>query len=104
MTYFHSDGSGQHMKDYGTKIRIKCNKPLSRKKRTLDEETCANWQTVDSFGVRIIEWSKYDDQWDDEVVRFYEPLTEFRYTLTSGSGLMAASNRNQTKVRFKKPK
>ena len=38
--------------DYGTKIRIKCYGRINRIKETLDGEKCANWQNVDSFGVR----------------------------------------------------
>ena len=39
--------------DFGTRIRLKCHKPLNRKKQTLDGELCTNWQLIDSFGVRL---------------------------------------------------
>ena len=38
--------------DYGSKIILKCNRPISRKEETRDGETCANWQYIDSFGVK----------------------------------------------------
>ena len=39
--------------DFGTKIRYKCHRPIPRRKRTLDGESCSNWQLIDSFGVRL---------------------------------------------------
>ena len=38
--------------DYGSKIILKCNRPIPRIKETRDGETCANWQYIDSFGVK----------------------------------------------------
>ena len=102
MTYFYSSGS---ILDYGTKIRIKCDQPLTRTDQTLDGEKCVNWRTVDSFGVEIaadygtsadVTSTEYD--WSDGMIglryawspydfdRFYHPMDGY-YGLTSGSGL-----------------
>ena len=39
--------------DYGTRIRFKCHKPIKRKAKTLEGESCTNWDSINSFGVRL---------------------------------------------------
>ena len=62
-TVFFSPGS---YNDYGTKIRIKCYRPMKRKDRTPDGERCANWQDVDSYGIRSDYYTVYKN--------FYDPM------------------------------
>ena len=35
--------------DYGTRIQIKCHKPITRHHQTRSGQTCVNWMTLDSF-------------------------------------------------------
>ena len=46
-------GKEAEKNDYGSKIQIKCHDPISRIDETLDGQKCANWETVDSFGIQL---------------------------------------------------
>lgn len=48
----HSTFTSMYL-DFGTIIRIKCYDKISRMEKTSDGEKCANWELVDSFGVRL---------------------------------------------------
>ena len=50
-TYFYSHGKAAS--DFGTRIRLKCHKPIQRKAKTSKNESCENWKLIDSFGVRL---------------------------------------------------
>ena len=39
--------------DYGTRVRFKCHKRIQRKAKTLEGESCTNWDQIDGFGVRL---------------------------------------------------
>ena len=39
--------------DFGTIVRIKCHQPIKRKERTLRDELCTNWESIDNFGVQL---------------------------------------------------
>ena len=67
-TVFFSPGFS--LDDYGTKIRIKCYRALNRKDRTLDGEQCANWQDVDSYGVRLDQFNSSNNDYRI----FYDPV------------------------------
>ena len=71
-TVFFSPGSrdARAYNDYGTKIRIKCYRPMKRKDRTLDGEKCANWQDVDSYGIRLDQSNSSDTVYK----KFYDPM------------------------------
>ena len=49
MTYFHSPIL---LRDYGTKIQMKCYEPITRINQTVNGEKCVNWEIIDSFGLR----------------------------------------------------
>ena len=48
----HSTFTSMYL-DFGTIIRIKCYDKIGRMALTSDGEKCANWDMVDSFGVRF---------------------------------------------------
>ena len=50
MTYFHSPIL---LRDYGTKIQMKCYEPITRINQTVNGEKCVNWEIIDSFGLRM---------------------------------------------------
>ena len=39
--------------DYGYKLRFKCHQRIQRKEKSINGELCANWDMIDSFGVRL---------------------------------------------------
>ena len=39
--------------DFGTIVRIKCHQPIKRKEKTLQDELCTNWESIDNFGVQL---------------------------------------------------
>ena len=45
----------EHGADYGTKIQIKCHKPIDRIDQTLDDQKCVNWEFMDSFGIKSVD-------------------------------------------------
>ena len=71
-TVFFSPGGNfvRGYNDYGTKIRIKCYRPMKRKDRTPDGERCANWQDVDSYGIRLDQSNSSDTVYK----KFYDPM------------------------------
>ena len=61
-TVFYS--SWRTYDDFGTRIRLKCHRPMNRQEKTLDGELCTNWELIDSFGVRLdyeLHRNFYDD-------------------------------------------
>ena len=67
-TVFFSPGLS--LDDYGTKIRIKCYLAMNRINRTSDGEQCANWQDIDSYGVRLDQINSSDNDYRN----FYDPV------------------------------
>ena len=67
-TVFFSPGFS--LDDYGTKIRIKCYRAMNRIDRIPDGEQCANWQDVDSYGVRLDQINSSDNDYRN----FYDPV------------------------------
>ena len=41
------------MNDYGTKLRFKCHQRIKRKEKSIDGESCTNWELIDSFGIGL---------------------------------------------------
>ena len=43
--------------DFGTRVRIKCHRPIKRQEKirmkNLKTESCTNWEFIDRFGVRL---------------------------------------------------
>ena len=56
MIYFFSHTlpffGGLFTDNYGSKIRIKCHQPISRRSQTLNGENCSNWRIIDSLEVK----------------------------------------------------
>ena len=50
MTYIVTDSGSI---DFGTRVRIKCHQPIKREEKTLQDESCTNWELIDRFGVRL---------------------------------------------------
>ena len=46
------------LNDYGTRIEIKCHKPLTRQHQTRSGQTCVNWKTLDSLVEPLDKYSK----------------------------------------------
>ena len=86
-TVFHS--YHKTSTDFGTKIRYKCHHPIQRRKRTLDGESCSNWQLIDSFGVRLNDFNSnspitdtenYENFYDERNIQDFSNLgAEFLY-------------------------
>ena len=81
-TVFYSDYRADS--DYGTKLRIKCQQRIQRKNKTIDDELCANWDRIDSFGVQL----DFDDSiyHTDGYEKFYDDPTSHRWD-NAGNGL-----------------
>ena len=70
--------------DYGTKIRIKCYRAMNRIDRTSDGERCANWQDVDSYGIRLDQSNSSDTVYRNFYDPMYSNLGKFDDPSTSG--------------------
>ena len=46
--------SSESINDYGSKIRLKCHEPITRKDFTLKNEKCSDWTDIDSLGVELV--------------------------------------------------
>lgn len=46
--------SSEFINDYGSRIRLKCHEPITRKDFTLNNEKCSNWTDIDSLGVELV--------------------------------------------------
>ena len=74
----HSTFTWMYM-DFGTIIRIKCYDKIGRMERTSDDEKCANWDMVDSFGVQLDKQKHFEpevDYWNefDQILNDYYGL------------------------------
>ena len=81
----------------GIRVRIKCHQPIKRKEKTLQDELCSNWESIDSFGVYFKDSTChaddcekfYDDPWSwiDKSWRYepLHPLRNERYTVNNRS-------------------
>ena len=64
------------LNDYGTKLRIQCHKRIQRKEKSIDGESCVNWEQIDSFGVKL----NFDDPVNTDVhENFYADPPEYWY-------------------------
>ena len=54
MTIWFSRGM---VSDYGTRIQIKCHKPLTRQHQTRGGQACVNWKTLDSLVAQLDKYS-----------------------------------------------
>ena len=100
-TVFYDDWWNGSNNDYGTKLRIKCHQRIRRKEKSIDGELCANWELLDSFGVRLEDSndfnssgnysyddnSKYSINHNDGYEKFYDDPTDGPWDWFAGNGL-----------------
>ena len=71
--------------DYGTKLRIKCHRRIQRKEKTIDDESCTNWNRIDSFGVELdLEGTIHRN---DGYEKFYDDPSDSHNWKDQGNGL-----------------
>ena len=75
--------------DYGTKLRIKCHQRIQRKEKSIDGESCTNWDRIDSFGVDLNFDNSIHQSFSsqpDDYENFYDDPIGYRWSF-SGNGL-----------------
>ena len=82
--------AGGHYNDFGTRVRIKCHPPIKRKEKTLQDELCTNWESIDSLGV-LLDFhdstchaggcKRFYDPWLWDTESWPHPLRNERYTM-----------------------
>ena len=65
--------------DFGSRIKLKCHQSIQRKEKTIEGESCTNWELIDRLGIPLPKGSKRNDDllWhhlDDPNYPFYENL------------------------------
>ena len=76
--FARSSGLNEHLvlNDYGTRIQIKCHKPLTRQHQTRSGQMCVNWKTLDSLVEPLDKHSKeYENDYPDTYYHWVNPET-----------------------------
>ena len=72
---FSSRGEFEWLNDFGSRIRVKCHKKLTRLEFTSEGEKCQNWENIDSLGVQFSPMTPPPVY--DPYANFYDPYTNF---------------------------
>ena len=70
--------------DFGSRIKLRCHQSIQRKEKTIEGESCTNWELIDSFGIPLPKGSKHNDDllWhplNDPDYPFYENWNSWEF-------------------------